>query len=298
MNIAILPLLFVVLGLFLALPILIGVFVYRDAESRGMNAPLWTIIAIFSPALLGLIIYLIARGDQRMVECPSCNASINESYAVCPSCGTALKGRCQRCDFPLNPGWEHCPQCGEQVPEDAKTPRPVRRKETKLLPILIAVIVIPILMVMFLFFGLTTFNTSTSSVGQATGMHIEEYQNSPEVYDWLLSSKNSGDGIYVLSYQREPRKKDETLNINYLVLFNGVEEDADLSMYADISLFKKDTYRIEFNSNGEENEKSYVLFQSEITASKDLPLTIYIDGEKQAYHHKESITPLSLNMGF
>ena len=56
-------LLFVFLAL-LTVPILIGVYVYRDARRRGMNAVLWTLIAVAAPALIGFIIYLLVRGKE------------------------------------------------------------------------------------------------------------------------------------------------------------------------------------------------------------------------------------------
>ena len=43
----------------LLLPILIGVFVYKDAKKRNMDAVLWTVIAIFAPGFIGLIIFTV-----------------------------------------------------------------------------------------------------------------------------------------------------------------------------------------------------------------------------------------------
>jgi len=40
--------------------IILAVWVYRDAESRGMNGALWLIIVLLL-GLIGLIIYLIVR---------------------------------------------------------------------------------------------------------------------------------------------------------------------------------------------------------------------------------------------
>ncbi|MDH7564344.1 MAG: hypothetical protein QHH24_05640 [Candidatus Bathyarchaeota archaeon] len=59
------------LGLFCLIPliwfiiaILLCIWVYRDAESRGMNGVLWLIIVLIA-GILGLIIYLIVRKDKR-----------------------------------------------------------------------------------------------------------------------------------------------------------------------------------------------------------------------------------------
>jgi heme/copper-type cytochrome/quinol oxidase subunit 2 len=43
--------------------ILLCIWVYRDAERRGMNGVLWLIIVLIA-GLIGLIIYLIVRKDK------------------------------------------------------------------------------------------------------------------------------------------------------------------------------------------------------------------------------------------
>ncbi len=40
--------------------IILAIWVYRDAESRGMNGALWLIITILL-GIIGLIIYLVVR---------------------------------------------------------------------------------------------------------------------------------------------------------------------------------------------------------------------------------------------
>ncbi len=43
--------------------ILLCIWVYRDAESRGMNGVLWLIIVLIA-GIVGLIIYLVVRKDK------------------------------------------------------------------------------------------------------------------------------------------------------------------------------------------------------------------------------------------
>ena len=43
--------------------ILLCIWVYRDAERRGMNGVLWLIIVLIA-GIIGLIIYLIVRKDK------------------------------------------------------------------------------------------------------------------------------------------------------------------------------------------------------------------------------------------
>jgi cbb3-type cytochrome oxidase subunit 3 len=55
------PELMVVLTLLVWIALLF--WVYRDASRRGMNAGLWVVIVFFLH-LLGIIVYLIARGTR------------------------------------------------------------------------------------------------------------------------------------------------------------------------------------------------------------------------------------------
>ena len=43
--------------------ILIAIWVYRDAERRGMNGVLWLIVVLIAN-IIGLIIYLVVRSDH------------------------------------------------------------------------------------------------------------------------------------------------------------------------------------------------------------------------------------------
>ena len=47
----------VILAIIIIIPVMIGVYVYRDAARRGMNAVLWTLVAVLAPALVGFIVY-------------------------------------------------------------------------------------------------------------------------------------------------------------------------------------------------------------------------------------------------
>ncbi len=62
------------------IPILVGVYVYRDAKARRMDAVLWTIIAVIAPGLIGFIVYLIVRNGILVSPCPQCGAEVTEQY--------------------------------------------------------------------------------------------------------------------------------------------------------------------------------------------------------------------------
>jgi hypothetical protein len=52
-----------VVTLFIAMLIVIGVYVYHDAAKRGMNSVMWTLIAVLGPLCSGVIIYLFLRSS-------------------------------------------------------------------------------------------------------------------------------------------------------------------------------------------------------------------------------------------
>ncbi|MBR3786573.1 MAG: hypothetical protein IKJ77_09220 [Firmicutes bacterium] len=53
----------------MAIPLLVGILVYRDADKRvDCNPWLWALIAALAPSFVGLIIYLVVRGDYPLKE--------------------------------------------------------------------------------------------------------------------------------------------------------------------------------------------------------------------------------------
>ncbi len=90
---AILPF-FLFFSLFvIIIPVAIGVFVYRDAEKRGMNGLVWTLIVIFVPSFIGLIIYFIVRENESGYECGNCHQPVKANQDYCPNCGASLQNR-------------------------------------------------------------------------------------------------------------------------------------------------------------------------------------------------------------
>jgi len=101
--------------LFLCAYILLIGYVYGDAKRRGMRYVMWTLLAIFIPDAIGIIIYFILR-DPLPVPCPGCHALLKPGFAFCPHCAASLKPTCPQCGRALDRGWLHCPQCGTAVP--------------------------------------------------------------------------------------------------------------------------------------------------------------------------------------
>ena len=69
---------------------MLGLWVYKDAKSRGLNAKLWVIAVIFIPNFIGLILYFIVGRKQIMIECSNCNSRINYDSKYCNKCGHVI----------------------------------------------------------------------------------------------------------------------------------------------------------------------------------------------------------------
>ena len=159
----------IVLSIGLIVPILIGVYVYRDANRRGMNAVMWTLIALLAPSMLGFIIYLLVRSSYSDLECPKCGTTIKEEYVLCPRCGSKLRPFCPNCSAPVEPDWTVCPRCAtplEEISRDVVVP--TRKKDKSLGIILIAVILIPMVLI-FALVGLFVFQRAETGGTGASG---------------------------------------------------------------------------------------------------------------------------------
>ena len=107
-----------VYGIFLfvfAFVALIG-YVYGDAKRRGMRYILWTLLAIFVPDAIGIILYFILR-DPLPISCPGCQNAVLSIYTFCPNCGTALRPYCSQCGKSVERGWINCGYCGTPLPK-------------------------------------------------------------------------------------------------------------------------------------------------------------------------------------
>ena len=102
--------------------ILVIVWVYRDAERRGMNGVLWALL-VFIGNLIGLLIYLLVRSDSLAAPktpptisyCPNCQEPVSSNFVFCPNCGTRLQPVCPQCHKPVEKNWQVCPHCGHKL---------------------------------------------------------------------------------------------------------------------------------------------------------------------------------------
>jgi double zinc ribbon protein len=99
--------------------LLVG-FVYGDAKQRGMRYVMWTLLAIFLPDAIGIILYFILR-DKLPTTCPHCSTKVVAKFAFCPNCGTSVKPTCPHCGQAVEVVWTNCAYCGTKLP--SPTPR-------------------------------------------------------------------------------------------------------------------------------------------------------------------------------
>lgn len=93
-------------------------YIYGDAKRRQMRHVMWTLLAIFIPNWIGIILYFILR-DPLPKPCPGCGHAEKAKFPFCPHCGTLLQPTCPKCDKPVEHSWTNCAHCGQQLPEPA-----------------------------------------------------------------------------------------------------------------------------------------------------------------------------------
>ena len=90
--------------------VLIG-YINQDAGQRGMSRVWWTLLAIFVPNGLGIVLYFVLR-KPRSAHCPQCDAEVEPGFSFCPRCRNRLQPTCPHCQRSIDPGNKFCPYCG------------------------------------------------------------------------------------------------------------------------------------------------------------------------------------------
>jgi hypothetical protein len=101
-------------ALVVAAYILLVGYVSGDAKRRGMRRVLWTLIAIFVPNAMGIILYFFLR-EPIMATCPRCGTPAKPTFAYCYQCGTEIARACSHCHRPVEPNWKACAYCGTDL---------------------------------------------------------------------------------------------------------------------------------------------------------------------------------------
>jgi ABC-type transport system involved in multi-copper enzyme maturation permease subunit len=104
--------------------IVVIVWVYRDAENRGMSGVLWALL-VFVGNIIALLIYLIVRNESTMKPllaeaqqpCPKCAKEVSKTFEFCPHCGARIKAVCPSCEKTVASDWKVCAYCGHKLDE-------------------------------------------------------------------------------------------------------------------------------------------------------------------------------------
>ncbi|MBI4872996.1 MAG: zinc ribbon domain-containing protein [Acidobacteria bacterium] len=93
---------------------LVIAYIHADARRRAMRHVLWTLLAIFIPNAIGILLYFIFR-EPLLLACPGCGSAARRTFAFCPACGAALQPACPVCRHPVEHGWANCAYCGGRL---------------------------------------------------------------------------------------------------------------------------------------------------------------------------------------
>ncbi|MCI8995228.1 MAG: zinc ribbon domain-containing protein [Lachnospiraceae bacterium] len=260
--------------------VLPGIYVYRDAKSRGMQAVLWTLIAVLTPSLIGFIIYLLVRGSYSNLRCPGCGEAVKEQYVVCPGCGKKLRAVCSSCSAPVEAEWKVCPWCAAPLPSDfPDVSSPIRRKDRGLGKILAAVILIPLFLFVVLLLNMQG-GGNYQGVAQTTGMcqvqtgeYLQECED-PQVEAWFQDSGLEYDAAYVLKYEEEVQGQ---VNTQYLIYLPLLSRDAEKAVGTSTGLFGC-TVRVELKEGRESGGDSFLWVESQGDTTPKLKL--FYNGKK------------------
>ena len=274
--------LFVML-LVLAVPVIIGVYVYRDAKRRGMNEILWALAAALVPSFIGLLIYLIVRGNYSDLRCPRCETPVTEQYVVCPKCGAKLRPACPNCATPVEQDWKLCPKCTQPLTEVfADVQYPTRTKDKSLGKVIAIVIAIPVLLILLLVLGLSVFSFSG---GGSTGVRTvttkdyytemeeaEKGEIADKVKKWVEDIDVRERSAYALQYIKDNGNEEEQYYLIYIPS-TGKQKHAGIGQQE--GLFGT-TLSLEFSSVSGERAFVNLVYSGD----EDLKLKINLDGEK------------------
>lgn len=208
-------------------PVAAGIYVYRDARRRQMNAVLWTVVAILVPGLIGFVIYLLVRGNYSDLRCPNCQTPVQKNFAICPNCGTRLRPSCPNCAASVELEWKVCPFCTQPLPEQPDVTPPVHGQDRSVGKIIAVVMIVPLALMILFLFGAMTFSGGSGSCGMVEVTREEYFSNQSSeearlyVQEWLADLDKNGDQnrAYALQYSK-PQNEDRT-QYDFLVYVPG-----------------------------------------------------------------------------
>jgi len=103
-----------VAGILVGCYVLFVGYINRDSKRRGMSPIPWTILAIFMPYALGIVLYFLLRLPLRSV-CPQCEHEVQPGFSFCPHCSYKLAPSCPQCQRSVGVNDIYCPYCATQL---------------------------------------------------------------------------------------------------------------------------------------------------------------------------------------
>ena len=97
--------------------LLIG-YINVDAGRRGMSRLAWTLLAIFIPKALGIVLYFVLR-KPLIATCPQCGNAVQPGFAFCPRCSYKLSPSCPQCQRVVGGNDVYCPYCAAALRNQA-----------------------------------------------------------------------------------------------------------------------------------------------------------------------------------
>lgn len=268
----------------IAVPLIIGTYVYRDAGRRGMNALLWALVAAAAPALIGLIVYLLVRGSYCDLRCPRCDTPVKEQFVVCPRCGAKLRPACPACAMPVEPDWKVCPKCAQTLADvQMDVQPPVRENDRSIWKVLAIVLIVPALLIVVLALGLTAYTASGSSGFRevSIGEYFEEMHTegaaaeaviAEKVEAWMNGLDTEADHAYALRYDYAAETGNEHF---FLIYIPSAGDQTHSGMGQSDSIFGT-TLTLELQRTG----NSGCLFNVTSSADRAPKLKVILDGRK------------------
>src|ERR1700733_13055726 len=110
----------IVAGIAIGCYILLIGYVNQDAGRRGMSRVAWTLLAIFIPNALGIVLYFVLR-KPRILNCRQCSAAVEPGFGFCPRCRCRLNAICPQCQRGVNTADKFCPYCGGDLGTSVNT---------------------------------------------------------------------------------------------------------------------------------------------------------------------------------
>ena len=257
------------------IPAVVGIYVYRDARRRQLNALLWTVVAVLVPGLIGFLIYLLVRGTDTDLRCPNCKTPVRRDFALCPYCGTRLRPSCPSCGAPVEAGWQVCPFCAQPLPKQSDAKAPVHAGDRSVGKLLTVGILVPLALVGLFLLGTMVFSGGGAcGVSELTRDQYFREQTSEEastyVAQWLEELDRTGQAG-ALQY-RQPQG--EQTHYDLLVFVPGTGEgDTGVGMTG--SLFGT-TLRLDLTDTGS-SDTLYLLTTA--LDGKRLKLKVTVEGE-------------------